>query len=222
MKKEQYWSENTIAEQAGILLESVMPLRQSHTRQLIPEHCAMLILDMQRFFLDPTCRAFIPSAPAIIPIIRSLQETFLNKRLPLIQTQHTNDLNNAGQMKEWWQELICRGKPEAAIVNELATPGAQIVEKHQYDAFFETDLEDLLRSHEIRQLVVGGVMTHLCCETTARSAFIRGFEVFFLVDGTATYTRAFHQASLQNLSHGFALPVLAHEIRDLLEESDGA
>jgi isochorismate hydrolase len=59
-------------------------------------------------------------------------------------------------------------------------------------------------------------MTHLCCETTARSAFMRGLQVFIAVDGTATYSEAFHRASLLNLSHGFALPVLVDEILERL------
>ena len=52
-------------------------------------------------------------------------------------------------------------------------------------------------------------MTHLCCETTARSAFVHGYEVFFLVDGTATYNQDFHRASLMNLAHGVAVLSLA-------------
>jgi isochorismate hydrolase len=55
-------------------------------------------------------------------------------------------------------------------------------------------------------------MTHLCCETTARSAFIQGYVVFFVVDGTATYTESFHRGSLLSLSHGFAVPILVDEI----------
>jgi isochorismate hydrolase len=54
-------------------------------------------------------------------------------------------------------------------------------------------------------------MTHLCCETTARSAFMRGFAVFCLVDGMATYTAAFHQAALLNLAHGFSTLLLVDE-----------
>jgi isochorismate hydrolase len=59
-------------------------------------------------------------------------------------------------------------------------------------------------------------MAHLCCETTARSAFVRGFEVFFVVDATATYNRQFHQSTLINLAHGFAIPVLTQEVLDAL------
>jgi bifunctional isochorismate lyase/aryl carrier protein len=48
-------------------------------------------------------------------------------------------------------------------------------------------------------------MTHLCCETTARAAFVAGYEVFFLVDGTASYNEEFHISTLKNLAHGFAV-----------------
>ncbi|PIV27689.1 MAG: isochorismatase, partial [Anaerolineae bacterium CG03_land_8_20_14_0_80_58_20] len=50
------------------------------------------------------------------------------------------------------------------------------------------------------------------CETTARSAFVRGFEVFFCADGTATYTKELHRSTLLNLSHGVAIPTVCAEI----------
>ena len=87
-----------------------------------------------------------------------------------------------------------------------------VIEKSQYDAFHQTRLEEMLLERRISQVIVCGVMTHLCCETTARSAFMRGFEVFFAIDGTATYNEAFHRATLLNLAHGFAAPVLIEEI----------
>jgi len=55
-------------------------------------------------------------------------------------------------------------------------------------------------------------MTHLCCETTARSAFMSGFDVFFTVDGTATYNKTFHLSTLINLAHGFAIPITTKEV----------
>jgi len=51
---------------------------------------------------------------------------------------------------------------------------------------------------------VAGVMTNLCCETTAREAFVRGFRVFFSVDATATSSVDLHEATLKNLAYGFA------------------
>ena len=73
-----------------------------------------------------------------------------------------------------------------------------------------------LQRKKVKQVVITGVLTHLCCETTARSAFMRGFEVFFTIDATATYNKDFHISTLLNLSHGFALPVLTQEVLHLL------
>ena len=55
-------------------------------------------------------------------------------------------------------------------------------------------------------------MTHLCCETTARDAFMNNFEVFFVVDGTATYTEDLHVGTIRAISHGFGMCVSSEEI----------
>jgi isochorismate hydrolase len=64
----------------------------------------------------------------------------------------------------------------------------------------------------VEQLVITGVTTHLCCESTARSAFMRGFAVFMAIDGTATLNRELHLASLRALAHGFAVPLLVSDL----------
>ena len=83
-------------------------------------------------------------------------------------------------------------------------PEDTIIKKDRYSAFYKTDLEETLRAKNIKDLVLGGVMTNLCCETTARDAFVRDFRVLFLADGTSTTTADFHLATLKNLSYGFA------------------
>ncbi len=88
---------------------------------------------------------------------------------------------------------------------DLEIQPQDILQKSQYDAFMHSKLESRLEEQGVKQVVIGGVMAHLCCETTARAAFGRGFEVFFLVDGTATYNQDYHQATLLNLAHGVAV-----------------
>ena len=95
----------------------------------------------------------------------------------------------------------------------------EVLDKSQYDAFYQTSLEGHLRAEGVTQVVICGVMTHLCCETTARSAFTRGFQVFFTVDGTATYNMDHHRATLVNLSHGFAVPVLVKDMVSAIGDS---
>jgi isochorismate hydrolase len=121
-------------------------------------------------------------------------------------------------MSRWWKDLITIEDPLSSIIADFDFSNRYVLRKSQYDAFFQTDLEDNLNRKGISQLVVTGVMTHLCCETTARSAFVRGFEVFFIIDGTATYNKDHHLATLLNLAHGFATPVMAAEIQAALEK----
>ena len=122
-------------------------------------------------------------------------------------------------MKGWWRDLIRENTPQSEIEPTLESFKGTIIRKSQYDAFYQTRLEEMLHQRQVRQVVISGVMTHLCCETTARSAFMRGFEVFFLVDGTATYTTEYHRASLVNLAHGFATLC---RVNDILTEAKHA
>ncbi len=115
-------------------------------------------------------------------------------------------------MATWWRDLITEANPLSTITPALDTTGGLTLVKTQYDAFYNTSLEVHLCTQQVTQVVICGVMTHLCCETTARSAFMRGFEVFFTIDGTATYTEAHHRAALLNLSHGFVTPVFIAEL----------
>jgi bifunctional isochorismate lyase / aryl carrier protein len=130
----------------------------------------------------------------------------------VINTRHGNTPADAGMMAAWWGRVLEAGSPAAEIDPRIAAAGMHVLAKTQYDAFHATDLESQLRDAAVSQVVVTGVMTHLCCETTARSAFVRGFGVFFPVDATATYNRELHMASLHNLGHGFAELVLSHAL----------
>ena len=176
----------------------------------------LLVLDMQNYFLGRDGHAWVPSGEAILPGLARLAEAFERADRPVVLTRHLNDEADAGMMGRWWRGLIERGQRESEVVGQLAeyaTAGkARLLEKGQYDAFYETDLEEWLRARGVEQIVVGGVMANLCCETTARSGFVRGFEVFFLVDGTTAYNREMHLATLQNIGFGFGELVTVEEI----------
>lgn len=212
--KEDYFGGGKLTPQAGDFLDSVSRLSGRSRRRWSPDFSttALLVLDMQNYFLVETSHAYIPSAPAIIPNTAELQRVFLEKDLPVIQTRHINNEENAGRMAQWWRELIREDDPLSAVTPQLTHPDVPVLVKTQYDAFLNTGLEEELQERKVTRVVIAGVMTHLCCETTARSAFMRGFEVLFVVDATASYNRRFHEASLLNLAHGFAVPVLTHEI----------
>ncbi len=211
--KEQYFNEDTIELESKYMLDKVKQFRRKQFFN--PSKSALLILDMQRYFLDPESHAFIPSVPIILPRIKTLAQQFKNKNLPVITTRHLNSDENAKLMKTWWRDMIREEDPMSQITSDISTYTTII--KHQYDAFYNTTLEKILRDKKVEQIVVTGVMTHLCVESTIRSAFIRGFTVFLPIDTTATYSKEFHLSSLLNLSHGFAIPTLSRDIIQTLE-----
>jgi isochorismate hydrolase len=210
--KEIYFTEDTIDEQSLIFKQRIDKYHKKRKWNLIPKKTALLILDMQNFFLDSGSHAFIPSAAAIIPRINKLNEQIFQSGGKIIFTRHLNTDNNAMNMERWWRDILTNSNTLSDLSKDLRIKDNLIVHKSQYDAFYKTNLEEILVNSEISQLIISGVMTHLCCETTARSAFVRGFEVFFGIDTTATYNRDFHTSSLINLSHGFATPLLSDEI----------
>jgi isochorismate hydrolase len=216
--KEAYFSADTLSSVTQEFLAGCQHLSRRERLPFDPDQSALLVLDMQAYFLDVESHAYIPSAPAIIPGLMRLVQAYAARQLPVYFTRHTNTPQNSGQMSAWWRDLIDPEKPASAIAPDIDLSRGVVIEKHQYDAFFNSSLETSLGSHQNKQLVIGGVMTHLCCETTARSAFLRGYQVFFLVDGTATYNRHFHQASLLNLAHGFATIVCVGDILNALEK----
>ncbi|MFA4915613.1 MAG: isochorismatase family protein [Syntrophales bacterium] len=214
--KEQYFSRGSINEKARTMLSSI----KRRETAFVPELSALLIVDMQKYFLSPSSHAFIPSAQAIIPAIVELTEAYAAQHLPVIFTRHLNTPQNAGMMKKWWKDLIREEDPLSEIIDGLNLASGIVLKKGQCDAFFETPLTEILQEKEVSQVVICGVMTHLCCETTARSAFVRGFEVFFTIDGNASYNEKFHLATLLNLSHGFATPMLVEEILATFSKKD--
>jgi isochorismate hydrolase len=215
--KELYFTPDTIESSARDMLREVEAIRRHKPISFNPECASLLILDMQEYFLAPDSHAFVPSAAAILPRIQALIQGFKSQKLPVTFTRHINSPENAGMMAAWWQDLITEDHPFSQIIPELVPMADRVITKTQYDGFYGTSLEEILTSEGVRQVLISGVMTHLCCAMTACSAFMRGFEVFFLVDGTATYSEQFHRATLLNLSHGFAVPVLTTEILRALE-----
>ncbi len=109
--------------------------------------------------------------------------------------------------------MCLEGTPESEVHQDVAPlPKEKIIDKHRYSAFYNTDLETVLRCLKIEDLVISGIMTNLCCESTARDAYYRDYRVFFLADGTGSINEEMHLASLLNLAFGFAFVTTAEEV----------
>lgn len=219
MKNRFYTIENIQAKAKKLKAEAENYCPENKIR-FNPKQAALLVIDMQNIFLEKEYTSFIPSASAILPGIRKLSEKFNEISGPVIFTRHINTEQDAKMMSRWWNSIIIENNESSQITTELDYSKNIVVKKPQYDAFINSDLESILIDKNISQLVICGVVTHLCCDSTARSAFMKGFEVFFAVDGTAAYNEQFHRGSIINLAHGFTRPVLIDEIITQIEDSD--
>ncbi len=194
-------------------LKQIAPFN-THNFKLAPAS-ALLVVDMQKFFLDNASPTFTPGGPAIIPNAIALLNAFRAKSRPVIFTRHVHDaaLTDAGIMGWWWKGICLEGSVESEIIPELAPkPGEKQIFKHRYSAFYNTDLETVLRVLKIEDIVITGVMTNLCCESTARDAYYRDYRVHFPADATGSISEELHVASLLGLALGFARVTTTNQI----------
>ncbi|ASJ09227.1 isochorismatase [Thermococcus siculi] len=206
--KEDYFTREFIAEMRERYFrerkwERVRPFRRA----------AVLAIDLQRYFLSPESRAFLPSAGRFVPGLVEFYSELRELQVPIIFTRHHHESDH---MTRWWGGDMPKDDPLNELFNDFRPFVRVVVEKNTYDAFYDTELETLLQKMGVETVIITGVMTHLCCETTAREAFVRGFNVVFPVDGTLTQNRHFHEGTLRNLSHGFAVTPLLREVLEWL------
>jgi isochorismate hydrolase len=188
-----------------------LKLYRERKGQIDLEHCALLTIDMQNYFRG-IAQPVLKNIFRVIQICRS-------KNIPVIFTQHghTDPDSDGGLLGEWWGELIVSGTEDWKFIPEMRIePNDTAIAKKRYSAFFGTDLDKILRSRGFQDLIISGVMTNLCCETTARDAFMKDYRVFFLIDGTATRKSELHLATLKNLGFGFAYLLTCDELIQML------
>ena len=181
---------------------------------LHPERCALLVIDMLHYFADPAGRSFLPSAAAIVPRIAGLLQAWRGFGGQVIFTQHAHrGPEDLGMLGKFFGDYIHAGRPEAEILPTLAPiRGELCLRKTTYDGFLHTPLERALRAAASEQVLVTGVLTHMCCETTARAAFCRGFEVFVAADATATTSEERHIHSLLAMADAVAIVCSSQEV----------
>lgn len=218
-----YVTARTIFSKTLEWLERIEPYN-THDMKLRPGSSALIVVDMQLFFLDPASPTFTPGGPAVVPAIARLIAAFRAAGRPVIFTRHVHhpDDLDAGVMGWWWRGKCVEGSPESEIHPDIApTPREKVVLKHRYSAFYDTDLGTVLRCLAIEDLVVCGLMTNLCVESTARDAYQRDYRVFVPADGTGSIDEEMHVASLMGLAFGFASVTTAEAIATSLGAPPG-
>ena len=182
-----------------------------------PRSCALMIIDMQRDFVDSggfgeaLGNDVSLLRKAIAPTGRVL-EAARRREMLVIHTRegHRPDLSDLPQSKKLRGRLksgigdpgpmgriLVRGEYGHDIVDQLKpAPGEPVVDKPGKGAFYATDLDSMLHNRGIRQLVVCGVTTEVCVNTTVREANDRGYDCLVLEDCVGSYFPEFQTAAL--------------------------
>jgi nicotinamidase-related amidase len=159
---------------------------------LDPAHTALLNVDMQRCFVEGSPLAS-PDGRFLAERINRLSAVCRDAGIPVVHTRvwMRPDGSTLGVMGDivppFIRALYLAAAPTAEIHDAVVVEeGDIILNKQRYGAFTGTDLEMILRSKGIDTVIISGIATNICCETTAREAAQLDFHVFFLSDGTAT------------------------------------
>jgi len=189
-----------------------LPFRKRWPVGLDVKDTALLVVDMQNYFLSPESHAYLPAGESIIENLNEMIEFFDENDAPIVYTRTVQEEGDEGVMDEWWDDIIREG-PLAELDTRMKVKG-DVITKPRYSSFHRTDLEERLDG--VKNIVIGGVMTDICCATTARDAFVRDYRVLFLADGTATAAEITHVSTLKALCHGIAEILKCQEMKERL------
>lgn len=192
----------------------------THKMKLNPKRAVLLVIDMQNDFINKNSMVYTPMAETILPNLKKLIKVCRQAKLPIVYTAHIHQdpKVDGGLTTQWWPELrdkkvLVAGSKGAEIYSEIAPrPDEKIIYKHRYSAFYNTNLELTLEGLKATDLIISGVMTNVCCESTARDGFFRDFRIFFLADGTGSVDEELHLSTLRTLAYAFAYITTVDEI----------
>ncbi len=205
---------------------------------LIAEHCALLIIDMQRDFVEPggfgealgndvsQLRRAIAPNKALLAAWRAagllVIHTREGHRPDLADLPHAKLVRGGGALRIGdsgpMGRILVRGESGHDIIPELyPIAGEPVIDKPGKGAFFATDLDAILKNRGITQLVVTGVTTEVCVNTTVREANDRGFDCLVVADCCASYFPEFHDMGLRMIQAQGGIFGWVGQSKDLIE-----
>jgi ureidoacrylate peracid hydrolase len=191
-----------------------------------PRYAALIVVDVQNDFVSPEGSAGkrgddVGAAMAMIPNLTRLIDEARKVGLTIvyIRTTHSEWTDTASWIYRTSQKSglnTCReGTWGAEFYDGIAPlPSERLVIKHRYSAFINTDLNTILKARGIESILVCGVATNVCVETTARDGYMYDYYVTMIDDCSAAYDAKLHMNTLENIRRHFGLVASSHQITE--------
>ena len=207
--------------------------------QLRPASTALLVIDMQRGFVDPGEAMEVPPAREAVPRIRALVDTFRAKGRPVVFTEfvyseaapllvgalhpeHRRAAPGAPRGFGLPSSSCHEDDPSVTTVPALAPrPDELVIRKRWYDAFAGTPLDGALRARGIDTLVVTGTMTDICVLATVIGAFNREYRITVVEDAVTTLWPEIQRATLDIIGRAYGRVTSAKEVADVVSTWQG-
>ena len=207
--------------------------------KILPEETALIIVDMQKGFVDEGFCFFTPQAREQVPLIRDFKRFCHEKGIPVFMSVFAQDTHYHNDYY-WFRNTerglqnddgTCKlrlGTADCEITADLAPEGDDVVfTKYTYSCFAHTELETWLKKKRIRTVIVCGTCTNWCVDSTIRDAYHKDLNVVALADCVSTFPHAgadgktWNAMELDLWGEGFARVLSAEEAKKEIEEAAG-
>ena len=213
--------------------------RETIVWDVVPEKSVLLVIDMQRAFVDEGGFFYVPAAKEALPTINKVVKECRDRGILVVwvvRAPYRNDGLDVAQEQDFFHNLVGNpsGYSEGGWGVELhpdldSEEGDLIVHKTRYSAFIagSSNLDRVLRYHGRDTVIVTGVATNVCCGTTARDAMMLDYKVIFVSDANAAFGEVteggygpgmVHEAELITLRACFAMVCTTAELMETLKE----
>ncbi|MEW2500391.1 cysteine hydrolase family protein [Amycolatopsis sp. CA-161197] len=190
--------------------------------KLNPAKAAVVVVDVQNDYCHPdgACARRgedVSAAKEMVPRLQALLAGARAHGVPVVfvQTAHEKATDSAALTARSGGRsgVVCRAGTWGAEPFEVAPlPGETVVLKHRYSGFVNTRLDSVLRTLRAETLVMAGVSTNVCVESTARHGYMLDYHIAFMGDCCAAFTQAEHDAALMNIDKYFGAVMDADQL----------
>jgi ureidoacrylate peracid hydrolase len=185
--------------------------------------CAVIVIDMQNGLVADGASSQVVYARDIIANIDPLVMFARDHGIPVLWTQSDHSPPGGGLVAECYpavryERQMCKGHESFEMFEDMVQPDPEeiVVVKPKYDAFHATNLDHILRNLGRDTLVIAGVATEVCCESTARSAFFHDYRVVFLRDATAALDSDAHEQACDRIDRYFGRAITTSDLIGIL------